>query len=203
MPDTSLSLLARLHQTTDAAAWERLTHLYSPLIRRWLARAPLQPSDADDLLQDVLTAVVRKVPEFRHDGRPGAFRCWLRVIAVNRLRDHWRARSARGAESGDSGLARMLDELEDPHSGLSRVWDREHDWHVLHRLLDLIEPEFKPSTWQAFRRHVIGGESVDDVARALDLSANAVFIAKSRVLSRLREEGRGLIDDPPAFPDPA
>src|SRR5262245_2782555 len=85
MPDTSLSLLARLPQMSDGAAWERLTHLYTPLICGWLRRAPLQPSDADDLLQDVLTAVVRKVPEFRHDGRPGAFRCWLRMITVNRL----------------------------------------------------------------------------------------------------------------------
>jgi RNA polymerase sigma-70 factor (ECF subfamily) len=93
----------------------------------------------------------------------------------------------------------MLDDLEDPHGGLSRVWDEEHDRYVLERLMELIEPEFKPATWAAFRGHVIEGRPADAVAAELGVTPNVVFIAKSRVLHRLRDEARGLIDDHPSL----
>jgi RNA polymerase sigma-70 factor (ECF subfamily) len=88
----------------------------------------------------------------------------------------------------------MLDQLQDPDSGLSHLWDQEHDQHIVRRLLAMIEPHFSPSTWQAFRRVVLDGARPDTVAAELGLSVNAVFIAKSRVLQRLREEGRILLD---------
>jgi RNA polymerase sigma-70 factor (ECF subfamily) len=195
MADTSASLLARLHDRDDQAAWQRLVDLYAPLIQHWLHRASLQPSDVEDLSQDVLAVVIRKVVQFEHDGRPGSFRAWLKAITVNRLRDYWRSRGTHGQASGDSAVARLLEELQDPDSSISRIWDQDHDQYILRRLLELIEPAFKPTTWQAFCRHVLNGEAVDAVAQALNLSPNAVFIAKSRVLQRLREEARGLIDD--------
>ncbi len=80
----------------------------------------------------------------------------------------------------------MLDQLEDPASDLSRRWDREHDQYVLQRLLELIEPDFRPATWRAFRRQVIDEASPEAVAAELGLTVNAVLIAKSRVLSHLR-----------------
>jgi RNA polymerase sigma-70 factor (ECF subfamily) len=197
--ETSISLLERLREPGDATAWRRLVDLYTPLMQFWLRRASLQQSDVDDLVQEVLAVVVRKAAEFQHDGRPGSFRSWLRAITVNRLRDHWRALQARAPATGNDELRQVLAELEDPHSGLSRLWDEEHDRHVLSRLLELIEPEFKPATWRAFRGHVIEGRPAEEVARELNLSANAVFIAKSRVMHRLREEARDLVDEPPAL----
>src|SRR5262249_42556003 len=149
--------------------------------------------DADDLVQDVLAVVVRELPRFEHNRRTGAFRSWLRTILVHRLRDFWRARQYQPAATGDSAVLRHLEELEDPASGLSRLWDQEHDGHVVRRLLDLIEPEVAPSTWQAFRRVALEGKDEETVAAELGLSVNAVFIAKSRVLARLRREAKGLI----------
>src|SRR5262249_23306659 len=137
----------------------------------------------------------RKMPEFQHDGRCGSFRVWLRLIAVNRLRDFWRVRAARPMTPADSDFARQLDQLEDPHSDLGRQWDLEHDRHVLARLLELIEPELQPPTWQAFRLHVLDGQPADAVADGLGVSTNVVFISKSRVLARLREEAGDLIDE--------
>ena len=87
-----------------------------------------------------------------------------------------------------------LDQLEDPASDLSREWDREHDSYVARKLLDYVEPEFRPATWQAFRRLVLDGAAPQAVAEELSLSVNAVLIAKSRVLRRLRQEALGLID---------
>jgi RNA polymerase sigma factor (sigma-70 family) len=193
MPDTSVSLLDRLRDSPDAASWQRLVDLYTPLIQGWLRRQGLQPADADDLSQDILAVLVRDLPGF-HRQRTGAFRSWLRTITVNRLRNFWRAQQARPAATGDSDLASRLEELEDPHSELSRIWDQEHDQHIMRRAMELIESEFAPSTWKAFRRQVVEGASVDTVAAELGLSANAVVIAKSRVLGRLRDEVRGLVD---------
>jgi RNA polymerase sigma-70 factor (ECF subfamily) len=194
MPDTPISLLERLRLRPDAASWRRLVDLYTPLIRAWLRRHALQDPDADDLTQDVLGVLVRELPNFRHDLRRGAFRRWLRTVTVNRLRVFWRAQRGRPLAGNAADLGHVLDQLEDPDSGLSRLWDREHDLHVARRLLELLEPEFEPATWRAFRLLVLEGRPTSEVAAELGLSPNAVRIAKSRVLRRFRQEVDGLID---------
>jgi RNA polymerase sigma-70 factor (ECF subfamily) len=194
MSATSATLLERLRDRADAEAWKRLVDLYSPLLSTWLRRHGLQDADVDDLVQEVLLTVAREAPKFQHSGRPGAFRHWLRTILANRLREFWRERRLRPVAAGDSDFAEILDQLQDPDSGLSHLWDQEHDQHVVRRLLAMIEPQFASSTWQAFRRVVLDGSRPDTVAAELGLSVNAVFIAKSRVLQRLREEGRILFD---------
>src|SRR5215472_4646526 len=123
MSDTSISLLDRLRLRPDEAAWKRLVDLYTPLIHNWLHRYAVQPEDADDLVQEVLVVVARELPQFHHDQRRGAFRCWLRTILVHRLRDSWRARRYRPIATGDSVVEQQLEELADPASGLSRIWD--------------------------------------------------------------------------------
>jgi RNA polymerase sigma-70 factor (ECF subfamily) len=194
MADTSVSLLECLRQEPNAAAWRRLVELYTPLIRNWLVRHALQNQDVDDLVQDVLSVVVRKMPEFERRPRTGAFRCWLRNITVNCLRDFWRGQRFRPRATGDSDFGHVLDQLEDPTSTLSVMWDKEHDDHVTQRLLEMIRPRFEPKTWTAFQRVALEGVPVDQVAEELGMTANAVFIAKSRVVHLLRQEGQGLID---------
>jgi RNA polymerase sigma-70 factor (ECF subfamily) len=81
-----------------------------------------------------------------------------------------------------------------PAAELTRQWDQEHDRLVMARLMELIRPEFTESTWAAFRRYALEGVSAADAARELGLTVNAVCVAKSRVLRRLREEARGLLD---------
>jgi DNA-directed RNA polymerase specialized sigma24 family protein len=127
-PDTSLSLLEQLREGDAAAAWNRLVSLYTSLLQTWFRAAGLQPADRDDLTQRVLEVLFRQLPRFKYNGRPGAFRAWLRGITVDLLREHWRRRAT------------------------------------------------------------------PDSTSVLDTTVNAVLIAKSRVLARLREEARGLID---------
>jgi len=189
---TPISLLERLRANPDAVVWQRLVDLYMPLIRGWLQRDPTLRDEADDLVQDILGILVRELPHFDHR-HPGAFRGWLRTITINRLNAHWRQRRRQPQPVGGSGPESLLSQLEDPASALSRRWDQEHDWHVAHRLLDLLEPEFTAGTWKAFRRVVLEERKPAEVAVELGLSVNAVLLAKSRVLRRLREEGRGLL----------
>jgi RNA polymerase sigma-70 factor (ECF subfamily) len=185
--DTPISLLERLQLCPDPVSWQRLVSLYTPLISGWLARYRVQPSDVDDLTQEVFRTLVVELPHFRHDLRRGAFRRWLRTIAVNRLRTLWRTRASPADDV-------LLTQLEDPASDPNRRWDEEHDRFVARRLLELLEPEFEPPTWNAFRLLVLEGVETREVADRLNTTPNAVRIAKSRVLSRFRREIEGLID---------
>lgn len=191
---TPLSLLERLREHPDQEAWQRFLDLYTPMIEDWLRRYAVQFADIDDLVQDIMLVLMRELPNFRHNERDGAFRHWLRQITVHRSRDFWRAQQSRPAVLGGSDFAAMLDQLADPSSDLSQQWDREYNRHIVTRLLAAVEPDFTPGTWQAFRRTVLDGIKPAGAAAELGLSVNAVLIAKSRVLSRLRTELRGLLE---------
>lgn len=194
MDHTSLSLLDRARRGDDVS-WQTLAEFYFPLLRRWLARHGVQAADADDLVQEVLVVVARELPKFEHNGRLGAFRAWLKTILIFRLRDFWRSRKYRPAATGDSDFLRSLEELEDPRSELSRLWDREHDGQIVRLLANRVGNRFSDSTRAAFNRQVFDEASPEEVAQELGLSLNAVVIAKCRVLKALRQEGRGLLGE--------
>jgi RNA polymerase sigma factor (sigma-70 family) len=191
--DTSVSLLERLTGAPTDDDWRRLDELYRPLLRAWMARAGVGASDVDDLVQDVLLIVFREIAGFEWRG-PGAFRAWLRTILAHRVLDYFRGQKYRPTATGGSDFLRRLDELESPDSALSRLWDREHDEYVATALMQRVQGDFAPATWQAFRRHALEGEPAMHVAAALSLSLNAVLLAKSRVLKRLRQELAGLVE---------
>jgi RNA polymerase sigma factor (sigma-70 family) len=186
-PETSLSLLEQLRDPGAAAAWDRVVSLYTSLLDTWFHHAGLQPADREDLTQRALEILFQQLPGFEHSGRVGAFRAWLRGITVNLLREYWRRRPTAGSGS-------VLDRLIDPRSSLSQLWDRQHNQHILHRLLELVQPEFTQLTWQAFRRLALDEVPARQAAAELGMTVNAVLIAKSRVLARLRQEASGLID---------
>jgi RNA polymerase sigma-70 factor, ECF subfamily len=192
---TSKSLLAQAGDRSDQAAWRRLMELYQPLVERWVRPHVAQRADAEDVTQEVLTALVTDLPRFAHNQRPGAFRAWLRTITLHRLRRYWEKRDGRPAATGDPRQREALAQLADPASALSRAWDEEHDRHVTRTLLASIRLEFQPATWRAFERQVQDGCPAADVAEELGMSVNAALIAKSRVLKRLREKAVGLVDD--------
>ncbi len=188
---TSASLLNRLKAAKpDAAEWRRLTEIYLPLIRTWLAQIPELNDEAADLAQEVLIIVVKELPRFERQ-REGSFCAWLRNVTVNRVRAFTRQRRRRPAVADSTHS--FLNELEDPASAISQQWDREHDQHVFQQLISAIEIDFSPATWLAFRRSALDGHPVASVATELGISVNAVLLAKSRVLKKLREAA-GLVD---------
>ncbi len=192
--ETRQSLLIRA-KTGETIAWKDLTDLYRPLILGWLNRQGVPVRDLEDLSQEVLLSVVKHLPDFQHSGNRGAFRSWLRTIVCSRTADYWRTIDAGAEASGGSGAIAALQQLADPDSELNRQWDEEHDRYVLHCLLDLVEQEFEPLTLKAFRRLALEGKSGAETARELGLSVAAVYVAKSRVLARIRQEAEGLIDE--------
>ena len=194
MDETSLSLLHRIRETSDAKSWDRLVALYAPLLNRWVMWYEVQDSDADDIVQDVLTVVMRDLAKFEHNERPGAFRSWLRAILVNRVREFWRSRKYRPMATGTSSIDEKLNQLQDDTSEVSQIWNREHDQFVLKRLMNVVQSQFEPKTWQAFERQVLDGEKPEKVAGDIGMSMSGVYTAKYRVLNALRRESEGLID---------
>jgi RNA polymerase sigma-70 factor (ECF subfamily) len=189
MLTTSRTLLDRLKDRHDAQAWQLWLTVYEPWLRDWLGANRFQPADVDDLLQNILVVVSQKLPAFVHNGRPGAFRAWLRGILVNEVRYFLHGRQHR---NGDPP-ADWIDRLEDPKSELSRQWDVEHDQQLIRRLLGVVPADFQPQTWEVFRLLVLEDRPAGEVARLCGMQVNAVYVAKARVLARLRQELGGLV----------
>jgi RNA polymerase sigma-70 factor (ECF subfamily) len=190
---TSLTLLDRLRDN-EADAWSVMVQLYTPLVRRWGGRAGLAAEDLDDLTQEVFRIAVAKVGQFRRD-RPGdSFRGWLHGIARNTLLKHFesRAHSPRAAGGTDAHL--RLQELAGPATESTDDDGPDERQALFRRALELVRGHFEDKTWQAFWRTGIDGQSAEEVAPELGLTAAAVRKHKSRVLQRLRAEFAELID---------
>jgi RNA polymerase sigma-70 factor (ECF subfamily) len=190
MLTTSRTLLDRLRNRHDSQAWQLWLTVYEPWLRDWLRMHRLQPADVDDLLQNILVVVSQKLPTFVHSGQPGAFRAWLRRILVNEVRNFLRGRQRQTTDAATD----WLDLLEDNSSELSRQWDSEHDQQVTRRLLAAIQPDFAEQTWEVFRLLVLEDRPAAEVAQSFGMTLNAVYVARSRVLKRLREAMRGLVE---------
>jgi RNA polymerase sigma-70 factor (ECF subfamily) len=193
VPETSLTLLHHLRQSNAGQAWVRLVTLYEPVIRAWPAHSRLQQADIDDLCQEVLQRLSQSLVSFEHRGLPGSFRRWLRTITLNTLRDFWR-RKQRGIGSEQNFEPSSLEVLEDENDELTRRWDEECNKVLVESALQLVRPHFDAATWDAFCRVTFENQSPQEVAAALSISVNSVYLARSRVLRRLRNEIRGLLD---------
>lgn len=192
--ETRITLLREVSGGSEDA-WAEFTELYQPLIIAWLRKFDLQSSDAEDLTQDVLTALFSSVENFGHNGRVGAFRAWLRTITQNTAADFLKRRSKRDLPLGHSSFATAVRELTDSGSTISQVFDRQHDLHLLSTLLGRVATEFQDSTMAVFRQHVIEGQQATKVAETFGVSRHGVYMAKSRVMRRLRELAPGFIED--------
>lgn len=194
MTQTSLSLLARVRDRADANSWQELVAIYDPLLRRWLRSYDVQDADIDDLVQEVLGAAARELPQFQHNERPGAFRNWLRKALVHRLRNFWRERQQPTIAAGGTSVWERLQQLEVDASQVTSDWQAEHDREVLARLMEVVRPTFQPKTWEAFRRQMYGEQRAEQVAAELEMSLSSVYVARSRVLAALRREATGFVE---------
>jgi len=187
MHTTLVSLLQRLRRPDERDAWDRFVELYTPLLYYWARRVGLQDADAGDLVQEVFTVLVYKLPEFSYD-QSKSFRGWLRTITLNK----WREKQRRGGsrrEEGDEALSGLSG--PDP---AAELWEAEYRQQLVRRALEIMQGEFQPATWKACWAVVVEGRPTADVAVELGLSPGAVRSAKFRVLCRLREELEGLLD---------
>ena len=188
MPTTSLSLLKHLRRPDDHVAWNRFVELYTPLLYYWAKKTGLQNADAADLVQEVLQLLVKKLPEFEYDEKK-SFRSWLRTVTMNKWRESHRKKQLAVAAGGSERLAEPA--VFDSAEGF---WEREYRQMLAARALEIMRAEFEPATWQACWETVVNDRAATEVAAELGVTTNSVYLARSRVLRRLRQELDGLWD---------
>lgn len=182
-PETRITLVARLKDGRDGGAWSEFLDLYQPLVVRLLRRRGLQDADAEDLSQEVLMAICRRIEDWQHNGRKGAFRSWLYIVSKNLMLNLL----AREKNRLVGVSAVELDALLDERSKTSDASELEYRRELLARGAELIRREFRETTWTAFWRSAVEHLPISDVAEELNMSEGAVYIARSRVMARLRE----------------
>jgi RNA polymerase sigma-70 factor (ECF subfamily) len=188
MTATPVSLLLRLKEPSDREAWTRFVELYTPLLHFWAGRVGLRDEEAADLVQDVFALLLRKMAEFTYD-KNGRFRAWLRVVLLNKWRETQRRDRSRVSATGCENLDQVtISDDVDP------FWEVEYRQHLARRALELMQATFHPTTWRACWEMVVEGRPVEEVANELGITVGAAYVAKSRVLRRLREELDGLMD---------
>ncbi len=190
MTTTSISLLQRVRHREDRDAWERFVTLYTPLLLRWSGRAGLAKQDAVDLVQDVFATLLVEMPRFEYDPTRGPFRAWLKTVTMNQCRKQLRKRLVAEGRGGEDDLLSMLpgsDEWE-------TIWNQEYHQQIVRRALEIMQSHFEPKTWQAAWDLTVSRLSVAEVGQRLGMSESALYIAKSRVMRRLRQELDGLLD---------
>ncbi|MCH7725576.1 MAG: sigma-70 family RNA polymerase sigma factor [Planctomycetes bacterium] len=186
-PETRASLLIRVRDPADQAAWHEFVEIYRPIILRLARQKGMQEADADDVAQQVLAAVAKAVQQREHDPRRAKFRTWLNRVAHNAILNALtRGKPDRG--SGDSALLAVLNQYEShtgPDSDLLRL---EHRREVFRWAARHVRKEFRQATWDAFWLTAVEGRAVEVVANELAKNRGAIYAARSRVIRRIQEK---------------
>jgi RNA polymerase sigma-70 factor (ECF subfamily) len=187
-PTTQRSLLVRLRDSQDGQAWTQFVEVYAPLVYGFARKHGLQDADAADLTQEVLRAVAGAAGRLEYDPQRGSFRGWLFTIVRNKLRNFLSSPQHRWKGSGDSQIQALMEEQPAPEDDGTRRWDQEYEQRLFDWAAAQVRRGFEDKTWQAFWQTAVEGKHPKQVAEALAISVGAVYIAKSRVLARLRDQ---------------
>ena len=187
-PHTRPSLLVRIRDAADREAWRQFVELYAPLVYRFARRRGLQDADSADLAQDVLHAVARSTERLEYDPRKGSFRGWLFTVARNKLHTFLRRRERQRRHTEDVAVEWLAEEPAAPEPDEAALWEQEYQQRLFDWAAEQVRGHFQERTWQAFWQTAVEGRPPREVAEALGLSVGAVYIAKSRVLARLKEQ---------------
>jgi RNA polymerase sigma-70 factor (ECF subfamily) len=194
-PATRYSLIMRLRDPGDVAAWHEFVAIYEPLILRLAFRKGLQDADAQDLCQEVFAAVARAIDRWDPDPSRGSFRGWLSRIARNLLLNFLTRQIHQPRGSGATSIHELLEAQPAADPSATALFEAEYRRRVFRWAADEVRGEFTPPTWQAFWTTAVEGRRPREVAAELGLSVGAVYIARSRALGRLRQRIEQLGDD--------
>jgi RNA polymerase sigma-70 factor (ECF subfamily) len=170
-------------------SWREFSRIYRPLLYRYARARGLDRESAEEVAQQCMALLAEKMPAFEYARSKGGFKAWLRRLANNRITDLFRKKKLPRAQTAD--LRRAQHRELSPEELWEREWERRH----LKYCLELIRDEVAPTTYQAFEYHVLAEWPVKKVMEALDVSADQVYAAKSRITRRLRKTMRELLGD--------
>lgn len=186
-PETNESLILRVKDPADAAAWSDFLAIYRPVVVRMACGRGLQHADADDLAQQVFLSVARAIEDWEPDAHLPPFRIWLSRITRNAIVNAL-TRQKPDAAGGSASVQEMLRELPERNDETTQQVIEESRRQAMRWAAEEIRSEFTEVTWAMFWRSTIEGESVADVARQQHKSPGAVYMARFRVMQRLKEK---------------
>src|SRR5438132_2740427 len=196
-PATRASLLVRLRDTRDAGAWQEFIRLYAPIIYGFARKRGLQDADAADLMQEVLRSIASAAARLEYDPARGTFRGWLFTVTRNKVFNFLESRSRRVLGSGDSRVQQRLEQHADADGALSADWEADYQRTLAAQAMERVKGEFQAATWNAFLLTAVEEQAPSQVAGRVGMSVGAVYVAKSRVIARLRQEIERLQGDDP------
>jgi RNA polymerase sigma-70 factor (ECF subfamily) len=193
-PSTRASLLVRLSDSADGAAWEEFVGIYGPLVFAAIRRRGFDHADAEDLAQRVFARVFRGLRTFEYAPGRGRFRDWLGAIVKHEAIREYRAKGRKPAALlPPEELDAVTDEAADPE------WADAFQAHLYVVALRRCRERFEARTWAVFEQVWLDGRPASEVAAAMGMSVDSVYVAKSRVLSALARMILDLSDDLPQF----
>lgn len=185
-PETRASLILRLRNAEDVAAWEEFSEIYGPVVFRVARRRGLQAADAENLCQEVLLSVAQSVSQWVERNDRGSFHAWLLRIAHNEAVDMLSQRTTRSlGKDGEQGQ-KLLDAAS-VRNDISSLIEREYERKLFRLAADRVRQMVSPQTWQAFRLTEVEGQSVQQAAEALGTTTGHIYVSRSRVMARIRE----------------
>lgn len=179
---THPSLLERVRDLDDHAAWRELDEKYRELVLRYCRRSALQPADAEDVRQIVMLSLVRTLPRLVVRPELGRFRDYLGTVVRNAIRK-------RIARQDRARAVLPLEELDvpEPAGEEDELWNREWMLHHYRQALEVVAESVRPRSLAVFRG-ILDGRAPDELAREHGVGVDAVYKIKQRVRERLAEQ---------------
>lgn len=194
--DTRTSLLYRLRDEGDLLAWQEVVSIYAPLIRRMARHQGLQPTDAEDVVQEVFLAVYASIDKWLAQEERSGFRRWLlgicRNTSLNAINRKPRGAVGLGGTTGVDELAKVPDLAKE----LESMFDLECQRQVYQWAAARVRQEVSEKTWLAFHRTHVDGITIEAAAQELGMIAGNVYVARSRVMKRLQTLVREFSSEP-------
>ena len=190
---TSPSLLLRIRDPKDTDAWDEFLDIYTPVVRTYSFQRSLQEADVNDVVQDVMSSVVKSIRAFDYDPAKGRFRAWFGTLTANRIKTFINRKSRNAETLGESDSPKPIENYSDPDTDWIAIFSDQ----IYQTACSRVRPSFEDTTWECFEATWLRNEAAADVAVTLGVPVHCVYVNKSRVLKRLEDEVKVLAEDVP------
>jgi RNA polymerase sigma factor (sigma-70 family) len=193
---TRRSLIERLRDLGDQPSWREFFETYWKLIYGAAIRAGLSDQEAEDVVQETVIGVARKMESFRYDPAVCSFKGWLMHVTRCRIADQFRRRRPQnvplGAPRADTTADTTLN-LHDPAADiLEGIWNEEWQKNLVDVAMDRVRRRANPEHYQIFHLHAVKGLGVRDVAKLTGASLPKVYVTYHRIAKLVKTEVRRL-----------
>ncbi|MFT5856253.1 MAG: RNA polymerase sigma factor (sigma-70 family), partial [Verrucomicrobiales bacterium] len=191
--DTRQTLLIKIRDRADQRAWEEFVDLYTPLVIRYSASRGVPDSDRADVVQEIFKAIARAMERFDYDRDRAKFRTWLFTVCRSKINNYHRSKQRRPQPAAFEDPDHSIEDQVDPRE--EKDWEGDYRRHMFQWAVGIVRPEFSPNQWAAFWETALNERKAEELTEELGMSKGAIYVAKSRVIARLRERVASVAGD--------